>query len=347
MKTRLFCSLFAILVPLRAAEMVYEGFDYPAASVVTPQNGGNGWSAGWTQEGDSGVISGTGLAYTDYLGNALEVSGLGMETTGAATTRNFRSVSGGPMTDVWISFLYHLPASNSLFEGITFYRGSSAVFAVSNTSVDASAAITLGNSVTGGNAGTQKGVFGVTHFVVLRLTGGGGSSGADKVEAYIDPPLSANPSQPDASIQAADFSFDTIRIAGQNGATLYIDEFRIGGTFADVSPHTQGAAADTDGDGLSDGEETVLGLDPLVSDAALISAIKAHPSYFGLYDSAGILALGDGGVILPQSGDDAVDFTFEVQHSTDLVAWPPLETFTRPVPLPGGKNFLRVTLEKP
>jgi hypothetical protein len=339
--------MLATLLPLHAAELVYEGFNYPAASAITAQEGGTGWNAGWTQDGESGVASASGLAYTDSLGNVLNVSGLGMETTGSATTRNFRTVSAGPLTEVWISFLYQLPASNSLFEGITFYRGGAAQFAISNTSVDPSSTITLGNSVSGANASTQKGIFGTTHFIVLHLIEGGGTSGADKVEAFIDPAFSANPSQPDASVQSTNFDFDAIRIAGQNGATLFIDEFRIGESFADVSPHTSGGDADTDNDGLSDNEETVLGLDPLVSNATLIAGIQANPSYFGLYTSTSILSLGNGGIILPKTGDDPVSFTFEVQSSTNLVNWPALETFTRSVPLPGNKNFLRVTLDTP
>jgi hypothetical protein len=347
MKNPSLCFVMALLAPLHAAELVYEPFDYPASSALTALEGGSGWSSAWTQDGSSGVISTAGLSYTDSLGNMLNVSGLGMETTGTATTRNFRTVSTGQLTDAWISFLYTLPASNSLFEGITFYRGATALFAISNSSIDTSSTITLGNSVSGANASTQKGLFGTTHFVVLHLIDGGGTSGADKVEAFIDPAFAANPSQPDASVQSANFSFDTIRIAGQNGATLFIDEFRIGETFADVSPHTSGGDTDTDGDGLSDGEETVLGLDPFVSNAALIAAIQAHPGYFDLYDSAGILGLGNGGVVLPQNGSDPVDFTFEVQRSTNLTDWPPLETFTRSVSLPGGKNFLRVTFDTP
>jgi hypothetical protein len=332
---------------LQAAGLVYEPFDYTAAAAITSLDGGSGWDAGWTQDGASGVVSAAGMTYTDTLGSALTVSGLGMATTGTETTRNFRTVSTGPLTDVWISFLYQIPASNSLFEGITFYRGSTALFAISNASIDTSATITLGNSVTGGSASTQKGVFGATHFVVLHLSEGGGTSGADKVEAFIDPAFAANPSQPDATTQAANFDFDTVRIAGQNGATLLIDELRIGETFADVCPHVPGADPDSDGDGLSDGQETVLGLDPFLSNAALIAAIQAHPDYFDLYDSTGILELSDGGIILPQTGTDPVGFTFEVQRSTNLSTWPPLETFTRSVALPGGKNFLRVTLDTP
>jgi hypothetical protein len=96
---------------------------------------------------------------------------------------------------------------------------------------------------------------------------------------------------------------------------------------------------------LSDAQEAVLGLDPNVSNASLVAAIQAHPDWFDLYHEAGILALGNGGVVLARTGDEPVDFTFEVQHSDNLSTWPVLETFNRQVVLPEGKNFLRVTLE--
>lgn len=290
-----------------AAELVAEPFDYPAAAVPTSLGGGTGWNAGWTQDGGPGVVADAGITCTDTSGNVLSASGLGMETTGTTTTRNFRTFSTGPLTDVWFSFLYRLPSGNSLFEGITFYRGT-------------------------------------THLVVLRPTGGG-ASGADKGEAFIDPPLAAPPTQADGTIQATNFDFDTIRIAGQNGTTLFVEEFRVDRTFAAVTPHVPGSGPGSDG--LTNARETVLGLDPAVSGAPLVAAIRANPGFFGLLDSAGILQWAKGGVVLPQTGGEPVGLIFEDQHSADLGRRDPPETQARDVTLPGGKGFLRVTLDPP
>jgi hypothetical protein len=348
MKKIHFLPLLGLVLAARihAAAPVYEPFDYPAAQNLATLTGGSGWSGGWTVDGQSCKVS-SGLSYTDVAGNLLDVVGLAADTSGSATTRNFRLIAGGPQTDVWISFLYQLPASNSKFEGLTFYRGTAALFSVSSSSIDPTAGISLGNSVAGGSVFSAKGVFGRTHLIVLHLTEAGGTNGADQVEMFIDPLLTEIPSLPDGTVLAADFDFDTVRIAGQDGSRLLIDEIRIGGTFADVSPHTTGSSPDSDGDGLTDEQETVLGLDPFSSDTELIAAIQSHPEYFDLYDTAGILALGRGGVVLPQEGTAPVSFTFELQHSGDLISWPVLETFTRAVTLPAGKNFLRVTLENP
>jgi hypothetical protein len=347
----LLASAFFLIpsLSIRAAELVYEPFDYTTGSNLTSQTGGSGWTpAGWAQDPSpiqSCVIGADGLTYADALGNILNVSGKRADTTGTATTRNFRTVAGGPVTDVWISFLYQLPASNAKFEGVSFYRGSAStlVFSVNNPSSDTTARITLTNNLAGGSVNTQKGTFNTTHFVVLRLTKVGGANGADRLEAFIDRPLAAVPTTADGTIDGTNFDFDIIRIAGQDGATLLVDELRIGNTYADIAPYT--IVDNPDRDGLTNAQEAVLGLDPMVSDAALIAAIRAHPDYFGLHDAAGILTLGRGGVVLPQAGNDPVNLTLEVQQSADLTMWRGMQTFNRNVTPPSGKNFVRVNIQ--
>lgn len=341
-----FCLGSALSV--RAAQLVYEPFDYTAGSNLTSQTGGSGWSAGWTQDGQPCVTGASGLSYVDGSGKILNVSGKRADTTGSATTRNFRTVAAGPFTGVWISFLYQLPASNAKFEGVSFYRGnvSTPVFSVNNPGADATARITLtSNLAGGGSVNTQKGAFGTTHFIALHLTEAGGAGGTDRVEAFVDPQLATVPATADGTIDGTNFDFDIIRIAGQDGATLLIDELRIGNSYADVAPHT--VADDPDGDGLTNTQEAVLGLNPAVSDAALISAIKSHPDYFGLHDAPGMLTLGGGGVVLPQTANDPVNLTLEVQQSADLTTWRGMQTFNRNIVPAAGKNFVRVKVETP
>ena len=344
-QTHLILAGLALAASAPAAELAYEPFAYTAAAALTDQEGGSGWDFAWTQDGEPCVVAAEGMAYTDASAKVLTVSGLAAETTGTATTRNFRTLAGGtPVDDVWVSFLYRLPVTNNKFEGLSFYRGSTSLFSISNPSTTATSNIfvTIG---AGAGTSTNKGSFGTTHLIVLHLEDGAGSGGADKVSVYIDPLLTGNPSVADATAQGSNLEFNAIRLAGQDGATLFVDEFRIGASYADVTPHTAGADPDSDGDGLSDAQEAVLGLDPQVSNTALIAAIQAHPDYFDLYTAAGILAQANGGVILQKSGNNPLSFTFEVQQSDNLTAWPALETITREITLPSDKQFLRVTLE--
>ena len=48
---------------------------------------------------------------------------------------------------------------------------------------------------------------------------------------------------------------------------------------------------DSDGDGMSDIRETILGLDPDLSNVSLIEGVRSHPDYFDLHDPSEILDL--------------------------------------------------------
>jgi hypothetical protein len=329
-----------------AAPIAWESFDYPSASSLSTQGGGSGWLAAWFQDGESAVIGHDGLGFTDSQGKVLNTSGRLADTSGAATTRSLRVFSSGLLNNVWISFLYQLPNSNNKFEGVTFYRGAQQVFSINNPSSTATAAIHLANNlVSSSGPNTGRGVFGQTHLIVMKLTKGGGTGGADRIEAFIDPNLTVNPTSPAATINGTNFDFDRVRLAGENGSPLLVDELRVGDTFADVTPHTAVGDDDSDDNGLTNSQEAVLGLDPNRSDAALIAGIRAHPDWFGLHTLSGILGLGNGGVILPPNAGDPVDLIFEVQQSEDLSRWEVLETFSRRIELPVGKNFLRIVCQ--
>lgn len=326
-----------------AAQIASESFDYAAASPLTGQAGGSGWAGVWSQDGESTMTGGTGLTYSDPLGNVLDVSGRAVDTAGTATTRSIR-VFSSTRNDVWISMLFRLPAANSKFEGVTFARGAQQVFTISNPSNTTGPEIFLVSNLAGGaSVNSGQGAFGQTHLVVLKLTKGGGTGGVDRVEAFIDPGLGAAPSAPAATINGANFDFDRVRIAGQDGSPLLVDELRVGDTFGDVTPHAP-ADNDSDNDGLTDAQELFLGTDPLVSNAGLVAGIQAHPDWFDLLSTSQILSQANGGLVLQQAADDPVNLIFEVQQTENLTLWRTLETFNRQIELPTGKKFLRVSL---
>lgn len=337
-----------VLTCAQAAPLFHEPFAYPAASSLTGLTGGTGWPGAWLVDGGSVSVTSAGLQYSDPAGNILTVSGLAANTAGTATTRSLRDLGSPDLNNVWISFLYQLPSSNSKFEGVSFYRATQQVFTVSNPSTTTTPAVYLTNNLVGGTGvNTGQGVFGQTHLVVLKLTKTGGAGGVDRVEAFIDPGLASTPSAPNATIDGANFDFNRVRIAGQDGSALLVDELRIGASFAEVTPHVFSGDLDADGDGLSSEQEAILGLNPNISDASLIAGIQAHPDWFGLYTASGILELANGGVILPRDASNPVSLIFEVQQSEDLVNWDMLETFSRRIELPAGKNFLRLRIETP
>lgn len=322
---------------------VNEPFAYSAGTGLTGTAGGAGWASAWTQDGATGTVTSTGLSSTDALGNVLQVSGCSVTTQGAATTRNFRSVTAGPLTDVWISFLYQLPSGGLKFTGVSFCRGVSPVFAIQSPSTDSTANIWLGNYVSTGAASTGKGTFGKSHFIVLRLRKAAAAGGLDLVEAFVDPILGETPVDP-VIVTASNFDFDSIRIAGQDGSPLFVDEIRIGRSLGDVTPHIPTEEMDSDGDGLTDAQEMTLGMDPHVQDTQLIQTIRSNADAFGLYDRAGILSLKRGGVVIGKTGDAPVSFSFDLEYSGDMKSWFPLQEFNRSIAVPPNKNFLRLNL---
>ncbi|MES2476511.1 MAG: hypothetical protein V4640_12080 [Verrucomicrobiota bacterium] len=342
------CWLSAALLslPCGAAQIADESFDYAADSSLTIQGGGSGWLGAWFQDGESAVTGAAGLGFTDSRGNVLNTSGLSADTSGSATTRSLRDFGSGLLNNVWISFLYRLPAVNSKFEGVSFYRGTVPTFSINNPGYATTAAIYLSNNlIADAGLNTGRGTISQTHLIVLKLTKGGGTAGMDRIEAFIDPVLADDPSSPLAAINGANFDFDRVRIAGQDGSRLLVDELRVGDSFADVTPHSSVVDIDGDKDGLTDSQEAILGLDPEMSDAVLIAGIREHPDWFDLYTTPGILGLGKGGVVLPGNSNEPVNLIFEVQHSENLTQWGILETIKWPITLPAEKNFLRVTIQ--
>ena len=99
--------------------------------------------------------------------------------------------------------------------------------------------------------------------------------------------------------------------------------------------------ADTDHDGMSDEREVTLGLDPYVSDAAFLSAVRQHPSYFGLFTEADIFDLHITRPVLFPSGPDAMQFGFSIRPGGSAAS---VADYALPVGTAGPRGFFRVAL---
>ena len=326
------------------AMLYHEPFDYPAAD-LTGNNGGAGWTGAWTDSGNPVVVSTSGLTYSDPAGRILNVSGGSANSAdgGASTTISLRDFSSS-LNNVWISFLYQLPATNNKFEGVSFYRASQQVFSVSNPSTTTNAAIYLTNNLFANNGvNTGIGVFGQTHFVVLKLTKSGGTGGADRIQMFIDPVLTVAPSSPAASIDGTNFDIDRVRIAGQNGGSLLVDEIRVGAIWEDVSAHFTPPSLDSDFDGLTDARETTLGLDPNVSNVALIAAVRANASWFSLHAPAEITDMSIGGLNILQYAPGEMEYSFNLRDRFGNLS----EFIYGSLTTPPARRFLRLEIEGP
>jgi peptidoglycan/xylan/chitin deacetylase (PgdA/CDA1 family) len=123
---------------------------------------------------------------------------------------------------------------------------------------------------------------------------------------------------------------------------------------------------DTSGDGILDGEAIAGGLNPLTDHRNIIAFIAdeperfgivaedannirqqgindvlENPAAFGLHSEASIMDLNLGGLML-RRGAQGFELEFQLEMSTDLINWHPVETITRQLAPAGEKVFLRV-----
>ncbi len=104
-------------------------------------------------------------------------------------------------------------------------------------------------------------------------------------------------------------------------------------------PVDPAAGGDTDGDGISDARELILGMDPYTSDAPFIAAVRANAGFFDLHSVEEIFEMHLTQPVF-RAGASSLDF--------DLLEWNPeggwdlREEFSVPVETTGSRRFFRV-----
>jgi len=244
--------LICVTAAARAALLGYDGFDYSAGSLAgrgLPTD--PGFSTSWTQSGaNGGNVVLTSLSYAN-----LQTSGGAANLSGAGTTLNFRSLSriyddpsDSSTGEIWWSYLMRPGAYTGIpFAGLSFYTDAISGSAASDTDFATATRDSNGlkygfsdldfttNFFTTSVAPTN----GVTALIVGRIILGGGANttanNQDLIQLYVNPMIGGvtPPSDANANVTA---NFQTIRFAAQNGAPFIIDEFRLGESFADVTP---------------------------------------------------------------------------------------------------------------
>jgi hypothetical protein len=104
---------------------------------------------------------------------------------------------------------------------------------------------------------------------------------------------------------------------------------------------------DTDGDGLSDLRELLLGLDPLVSNSAFIEALKEHPQFFGLHHPDEIHDLVIGRPVIAPAADAGLDLNFQLRATSAGAGWQEFGTIALALDPAAHRKFFRVSLPSP
>ena len=243
---------------MHADALLYEGFDY-SAGALAGQNGGTGFTTAWSSSGAGGdVVTAPGKTYSsggdlDVVGNFTTVSNSGT----AGSFRNFSTITAATSTTYWISMIAStsgiVPGSGNDAASIEI-RNASNVELLSVGAFGSSAnwrirARSSNRATSGFSDAGDTSNSGTDAFLLIRVDVDTSGAGADNIYFWTDPTLGAEPTivSAESSItgtnfwDADEFSISRIRSgvinSGSTGdKTLNYDEFRLGTTFADVTP---------------------------------------------------------------------------------------------------------------
>lgn len=102
-----------------------------------------------------------------------------------------------------------------------------------------------------------------------------------------------------------------------------------------------GPNEDSDEDGITDVRESILGMNPEVSDAAFIAAVKSNPEYFDLHSENEIQDLLVTQPFLSGSGAPSFNLGFSMLNSD----WSVFEDFSLTIPGDVDRRFFRLALQ--
>lgn len=238
------CALAASAGTASASLLAYDPFNQAVGNITGTASTGGGavWpgGSGNTWNG-AGTISAGSLVYGTLVTSGNEAN---YDAT-ANASRAIGSSLGGANTDLWFSFLIAADRNDS---GISLFTGGTEQNFMGN---GGGSGETLGLQSPNINTGIAQST--ATHFYALHMVTG--ATGNITTTLYIDPAVSSlgtgttptgslytNAATPDTT--RAPYVFDTVRLGAFNSAgTVRFDEFRIGTTWADVSPTPEPSTA--------------------------------------------------------------------------------------------------------
>ena len=246
----LIASLTAAAGAAHAQLIAYDGFNYPAfAPLIAPGNGGQGWAAQWSPAYGASWI-------TDTVGAGYAVGGYSLQRIGRRITGTHggcqRSIAlGAPLGNatetVWVSFIAQQTSGGTSQNWL-------GVKLPSTPGAGVDSFLFIGKPYTRAAWGLDPGAISrhligsnpvyTKSFVVARVDL---RPGLDDVRVWVNPGLNGTPTNGSASVTALNVgNFQGItKVIAEIGSTSgvaagNIDELRIGRSYADVAPRTDG-----------------------------------------------------------------------------------------------------------
>ena len=240
----------------QAALSFYEPFSATVFPDNTPlgKTSTNGWSVGnsVSSRGCSTVMTGAALNY-ESLAVEKDSRGVARSANTSESHRNAGKLFGAPVTSgpVYCSFLVKavtLPATNRCLLSLNQSTGGNGFASpAASVWVDAAGRLLIGKNSSNGVSEATAALSDKTALVVLKYTFNAGT-GDDEVALYLNPnPGKDEPAKPAlTTVSGADIkklealglpqgrASDTTH--GANSGEIYLDEIRVGDTWADVTP---------------------------------------------------------------------------------------------------------------
>jgi len=217
--------------------------EYTQSSVAGQNPTGLGFAGAWELNAGSGpYVSGTGLTYSDGTGTLVSEGGsLVMGTNNSRAGRPFAApLDHATSGTYYLSFVYKQASDAYGYRGIGLFDGSaSSSDRVFSMTADGSTNGQLNFDVFGDWQSNLASIGSQEVFVVMRFDMST-TAGGDIVTVYLNPSLAAEPTTALYSASGFDVAFDRIGIErwalASSDRTIYLDEIRMGQTYADVSP---------------------------------------------------------------------------------------------------------------
>ena len=246
--------------------LTYDGFDYGVGASLNGQNGGVGWNGAWATSGAFAIADPAPLSFALYEGAAVTgdryvdagsigaVAGRHLDAPGVFA--DFSAEYGGQLqiggveTSMWMSVLLRKtqPGLDTNATFMSLHRHATDPLDDSDEILRlgylGGEDLYWGMTVMGESALSDVSMLDqATAFLVAHLEFG---ATENRVHLYVNPPLDALPSAPDAVLTtyASDFLFNRVLVRpGPEAESASFDEIRFGREYVDVTPPAVGVQA--------------------------------------------------------------------------------------------------------
>ena len=237
-RTAILLAAWIVLAQGVQAQLLVEHFSYSNGSLGSAGIGSSVWTDGDSANNAISVSSTAALTNSSLTG----ITGSGVIFTGGTFKKKAAPFTAQSSGTVYCSFLLNIQAIGGSTKAFVYLQNGNSASSSPPLGIflDSSSRLGLGKSVSSPGASTASGLSAGTHFIVARYTF---QAGNDQVDLWLDPTaLGDNGNVPAVTLTTGTSSssdaaaLSDIFLNQAVNQTLWLDEVRVGTTWADVTP---------------------------------------------------------------------------------------------------------------